>query len=129
RTFMASTEKIADNHASEQHTMTRRQFLPLFGATTALAAAPRAFAASAVDPKARPSNAEARYVYVGTYTAPGVPPGGTHPSVAVGIYVFRMDPSDGSLTPVQIVPASNPSFVALEPSLTHLYSVRMRRDA
>jgi 6-phosphogluconolactonase len=50
-------------------------------------------------------------------------PGGTHPSVAVGIYVFRMDPNDGGLTPVQIVPASNPSFVALDPSLTHLYSV------
>jgi 6-phosphogluconolactonase len=43
--------------------------------------------------------------------------------VAVGIYVFRLDPSDGGLTPLQIVPAANPSFVALDPALTHLYSV------
>jgi len=65
----------------------------------------------------------ARYVYVGTYTAPDVPPGGTHPSTAVGIYVFRMDPRDGGLTPVQAVPASNPSYLALNSSLTRLYSV------
>jgi 6-phosphogluconolactonase len=60
---------------------------------------------------------------VGTYTAPGVPPGGTHPSIAEGIYVFRLNPSDGGLTPLQVVPASNPSFVALDPNQTHLYSV------
>ena len=34
-----------------------------------------------------------------------------------------MDPSDGGLTQLQIVPASNPSFVALDPTQTHLYSV------
>src|SRR5262249_46704032 len=70
-----------------------------------------------------PSAASARFVYVGTYTAPGVPPGGTHPSIAEGIYVFRLNPSDGGLTPLQVVPASNPSFVALDPNQTHLYSV------
>jgi 6-phosphogluconolactonase len=62
-------------------------------------------------------------VYVGTYTAPGVPPGGTHPSTATGIYVFRLDPRDGRLTPVQTVAADNPSFLALDPTSTHLYSV------
>jgi 6-phosphogluconolactonase len=77
-------------------------------------AAPRTLAAASV-----PS----RFVYVGTYTAPGVPPGGTHPSKAVGIYVFRLNPRDGGLTLVQIVPAENPSFLALDPTLTHLYSV------
>ena len=75
--------------------MTRRAFLPLVGAATLATVATRPSVTSA----ARPSSAEARFVYVGTYTAPGIPPGGTHPSTAVGIYVFRMDPSDGRLTP------------------------------
>ena len=98
--------------------LTRRQFIPLLGATAALATvASRSVAA------AKPSDAQARFVYVGTYTFPGVPPGGTHQSTALGIYVFKMDPSDGGLTPLQIVPASNPSFVALDPTQTHLYSV------
>ena len=34
-----------------------------------------------------------------------------------------MNPSDGSLTLFQTVPASNPSFLALDPSHSHLYSV------
>jgi len=98
--------------------LTRREFIPLFGATAALATvAPRSLAAG------KPSEAQARFVYVGTYTFPGVPPGGTHQSTALGIYVFAMDPSDGGLTQLQIVPASNPSFVALDPTQTHLYSV------
>jgi 6-phosphogluconolactonase len=36
--------------------------------------------------------------------------------------VFRLNPSDGGLTLVQIVTASNPSYLALDPSLTRLYS-------
>ncbi len=105
--------------------LTRRQVLSLLGSTAAVAAfAPAAFAKdNDKDEGRRPSSAVARFVYVGTYTAPGVPPGGTHPSMAEGIYVFRMDPSNGDLIPLQIVPASNPSFLALDPSLTHLYSV------
>jgi 6-phosphogluconolactonase len=104
--------------------LTRRQFRPLLGATAALATvAPRSLVAAPSGGSGKPSGAAARLVYVGTYTAPGVPPGGTHPSTAVGIYVFTMDPSDGGLTLLQIVPASNPSFVALDPTLAHLYSV------
>jgi 6-phosphogluconolactonase len=99
--------------------MSRREFLPLVAAAGLAAAAPRAFARDGADRRA----ATARYVYVGTYTAPDVPPGGTHPSTAVGISVFRMNPHDGGLAPVQIVPASNPSYLALNPSLTRLYSV------
>jgi 6-phosphogluconolactonase len=96
----------------------------LVGAAATLAAvAPRSLAAEPSDPLGRQSTAKARFVYVGTYTAPGVPPGGTHPSTAVGIYVFRMDPRDGGLTLLQIVPASNPSYLALDPTLRHLYSV------
>jgi len=114
---MASSEKSKHDQNSPSSGLTRRQFLPLLGATAALAAvAPRSFAK-------RPSDAQARFVYVGTYTFPGVPPGGTHPSTALGIYVFRMDPNDGALTQLHIVPASNPSFVALDPTQTHLYSV------
>jgi hypothetical protein len=43
----------------------------------------------------------------------GIPRGGTHPSTAVGIYVFPTDPQDGGLTLLQVVPADNPSLVAL----------------
>jgi 6-phosphogluconolactonase len=99
--------------------VTRRQFLPLLGAAAFAATAPRVRIAAA----ASASGPEARFVYVGTYTAPGVPPGGTHPSTAVGISVFRLSPREGNLTLVQVVPAENPSYLALDPSLTHLYSV------
>src|SRR5437764_7133754 len=108
---------------TESSGLTRRQFLPVLGGAAVAAAAPRTLAAAPGGQPGKPPTAEARFVYVGTYTAPGVPPGGTHPSTAVGIYVFRMNPSDGGLTPLQIVPASNPSFVALDPALAHLYSV------
>jgi 6-phosphogluconolactonase len=104
------------------HSITRRQFLPLLGLSTAVAAAPRVLAAELERPK-KQSRADARFVYVGTYTAPDVPPGGTHPSSAIGISVFRMDPRNGDLTLLQVVPASNPSFLALDPALTHVYSV------
>ena len=120
---MASSEKSKDDQKSLSSGLTRRQFLPLLGATAIAAAAPGILHAAPGGTPGKPSGALPRFVYVGTYTAPGVPPGGTHPSTAVGIYVFRLDPSDGGLTPLQIVPASNPSFVALDPTLTHLYSV------
>jgi 6-phosphogluconolactonase len=102
--------------------LTRREFLPFLGAATVAVATSRMSAAAPGGNPGKPNDAEARFVYVGTYTAPGVPPGGTHPSTAVGIYVFRMDPQDGGLTLLQVVPAENPSFVALDPTLTHLYS-------
>src|SRR5262249_16302589 len=35
----------------------------------------------------------------------------------------RLDPSDGGLSPLQTVTASNPSYLALDPTLQHLYSV------
>jgi len=71
---------------------------------------------------------KARFVYVGTYTFPGTAPGGTHPSQALGIYVFRMNPSDGGLTPLQVEQIPNPSYLALDPSLQHLYSVNEMTD-
>src|SRR5262244_3265626 len=120
---MASLEESKDDQKSLSSGLTRRQFLPLLGATAVATATPSVVRAAPGGVPGRPSAASARFVYVGTYTAPGVPPGGTHPSIAVGIYVFRMDPSDGGLTPLQIVPASNPSFLALHPTQTLLYSV------
>jgi 6-phosphogluconolactonase len=121
---MASSENSRHDRKSPSARLTRREFLPLLGVTAMASIAPRALAAASSDmSKSKPSDAAARFVYVGTYTAPGVPPGGTHPSTAVGIYVFRMDPSDGALTQLQIVPASNPSYLAIDPAQTHLYSV------
>ena len=120
---MASSEKFRDDQPSLPSGLTRRQFLPLLGATALVSAAPGILHAAPGGVPGRPSGAVPRFVYVGTYTAPGVPPGGTHPSIAVGIYVFELNPSDGDLTLLQIVPASNPSFVALHPTMPRLYSV------
>jgi len=119
---MAKSFPPAGDAGRSTSRLTRRQVLPWFGAVGVAALAPRT-AAQALMPTMRPPRAMARYVYVGTYTAPDVPPGGTHPSTAVGIYVFRMDPQHGGLTPVQVVTASNPSYLALNPTLTRLYSV------
>src|SRR3989441_2015708 len=115
---MVTSAARSDDQKAPSRGLTRREFLPLLSAATLATVATRSRAAAA----ARASGAEARFVYVGTYTAPDVPPGGTHPSTAVGIYVFRMNPHDGGLTLVEVVPTDNPSFLALDPPLTHLYS-------
>src|SRR5437764_355619 len=121
---MATSEGFAHDGKPRLPHVTRRQLFPLLGATSVLPIiASGSLVAAPSDPPEKPSGANARFVYVGTYTAPGVPPGGTHPSIAVGIYVFKSRPSDGGLTLLQIVPASNPSFLALDPGLQHLYSV------
>src|SRR5215813_4412397 len=115
----------SDDRSYEHHlspNLTRRQFLPFVGLAALASPLLNTQASAGPGESGKPSPAEARFTYVGTYTAPGVPPGGTHPSTALGIYVFRMDPSDGGLTLLQVVPALNPSFLALDPSLTHLYS-------
>jgi 6-phosphogluconolactonase len=104
--------------------LSRRQLFPLLGGAVALAAvAPNSTAADPSGRFGKPPAAKARFVYVGTYTFPGTAPGGTHQSQAKGIYVFRMNPNDGGLTLLQIVDAPNPSYLALDPGLRHLYSV------
>jgi 6-phosphogluconolactonase len=104
--------------------LSRRQLFPLLGGVVALAAvAPNSAAADPSGRAGKPPDAKARFVYVGTYTFPGTAPGGTHQSQAKGIYVFRMNPNDGGLTLLQIVDAPNPSYLALDPGLRHLYSV------
>ena len=108
----------------ESDTLSRRQLFPLLGGAVALATvAPNSTAADPSGPFGKPSAAKARFVYVGTYTFPGTAPGGTHQSQAKGIYVFRMNPSNGGLTLLQIAEIPNPSYLALDPPLGHLYSV------
>jgi 6-phosphogluconolactonase len=85
-------------------------------------APPRAAVAASVSAPDGAPVPSSRAVYVGTYTAPGTAPGGHAPSTATGIAVFRMRADDGGLTPVQVVAAENPSFVALDPSASHLYA-------
>ncbi|WP_457809246.1 lactonase family protein [Kushneria sp. EE4] len=99
----------------------RRRLLKVMGmAAGAMALYPMLSTSSAL--AASGSNG-AQYVYVGTYTGPNTAPGGVAPSKARGIYVFRMDPATGGLTPVQTMEADNPSFLALSPDRRHLYSV------
>ena len=108
----------------ERETLSRRQLFPLLGGAAALATvAPRSTAADSSGAFGKPPVAKARFVYVGTYTFPGTAPGGTHQSQAKGIYVFSMNPSNGGLTLLQIAQIPNPSYLALDPTLHHLYSV------
>ncbi len=58
--------------------------------------------------------AQARTLYVGTYTNSGK---------SEGIYVYRMDTSSGELTRIHSVQAVNPSYLALDRSTRHLYAV------
>jgi len=59
--------------------------------------------------------------YVGTYSSPEGPEGSK--GNGQGIYLFAVDPSTGALTPREIFPhPSNPAWLALDPSGTHLYS-------
>ena len=109
--------------------LSRRHLFPLVGGAAAIAAVARGSATADSLASLRKSPAlKARFVYVGTYTFPGTAPGGTHPSQALGIYVFRMNPSDGGLTPLQVEQIPNPSYLALDPSLQHLYSVNEMTD-
>lgn len=56
-------------------------------------------------------------VYIGTYTQT------PNPSPSGGIYLLRFDPADGSLSaPVLVGEVRNPTFLALSPDRTHLYS-------
>ena len=61
-----------------------------------------------------PASSSGVLVYVGTYTGPK----------SKGIYVSRLDPATGALTPPQLAAeAASPSFLAVHPSGGFLYSV------
>jgi 6-phosphogluconolactonase len=64
-------------------------------------------------------------VYVGTYTQTGA----GLPERPEGLFVFKLNPSDGSLEPVQAVAGiSNPTFLALTPDNRYLYAVKERDE-
>lgn len=59
-------------------------------------------------------------IYVGTYTEPHNAPG----AKSQGIYVYRLDLADGTLTYVGVAPSGkNPSFVTVHPTGRYLYAV------
>ena len=112
---------------SPEYRLTRRELWPLVGAAATVAALGSVSLASAQEDAAPSSDkkpeAQERFVYVGTYTAPNTAPGGTQPSKALGIYVFTLDPKTGGLTLVQIVEnIPNPSWVTLDPQKRFLYA-------
>ena len=65
------------------------------------------------------------YLYVGSYTKN--PPGGGSNN-PIGLSVFGFNPQSGALIPVQQVPSTNPSFVALDPSKRFLYVINEIAD-
>ena len=114
------------SHASlDAHGLRRRDVFPLVGGV-ALAALVAPGLASAEDDDDNghddDQSAPSRFVYVGTYTAPNTAPGGIVPSTAKGIYVFKMNGSDGGLSPVQVFVIENPSWVAVDANASHLYA-------
>src|ERR1700730_11478419 len=100
---------------------------PLVGAA-ALAALGVAAGASAEDDDGGGLSAPSRYVYVGTYTAPNTAPGGTKPSTARGIYVFKMNGRTGGLSSIQVFDIENPSWVAVDANASHLYGTSEVND-
>jgi 6-phosphogluconolactonase len=56
--------------------------------------------------------AQNNYVFVGTYTK----------GKSEGIYVYKINPADGSLTKVSSIKAENPSYLALSPDKKFLYA-------
>src|SRR5882762_7440399 len=104
----------APGHApSDAFKLGRRDLFPLVGAAALAAFVAPAVASADHDPdddhddeddgRAAPS----RYVYVGTYTAPHTAPGGTQPSTAKGIYVFKMNGRTGGLSQIQLFEIEN----------------------
>lgn len=105
------------NSPGLQAASSRREFLKT--AATIAAAAPGLGDSlkGAEGPAERPL-----LVYVGTYSSPQGPEG--QPGRGQGIHLLEMNPATGELTPREIFPNdSNPSWMALDATRTHLYSV------
>jgi 6-phosphogluconolactonase len=59
--------------------------------------------------------------YVGTYSSPEGPEGSK--GYGKGIYLFEMNPASGALKQQEVSPSDkNPSWLAFDPSRTHLYA-------
>jgi len=66
------------------------------------------------------SNPNAFFVFVGTYTQTDA----ALPERPEGLFVFRLNPFNGSLEPVQVVSGiSNPTYLSLTPNNRYLYAV------
>src|SRR5689334_4217081 len=104
---------MTDTHAPSAMRLRRREVLPLVVGGAVLASLASTASASAQRQTAQlPSQTAqsgvaatpgSRFLYVGTYTAPNLAPGGTVPSTAQGVYAFRMDGESGALTQIQVV--------------------------
>lgn len=102
--------------------MSRRDVIKNLGIAAGVAAIlPSVLVHGASTPGAA-NSAVARFMYVGTYSAPHFAPGGKVASTAKGIYVYKVE-ANGDLVPVDIVAAENPSFLAVDPSMNYLYAV------
>src|ERR1700683_1553452 len=65
--------------------------------------------------------------YVGSYSSPQGPEG-SHGN-GQGIYLFQMNPETGALSPREVFPnGANPSWLAFDPSRTHLYAANETVD-
>src|ERR1035438_8513019 len=65
--------------------------------------------------------------YVGSYSSPQGPEG-SHGN-GQGIYLFQMNPETGALTQREVFPnGANPSWLAFDPSGTHLYAANETAD-
>lgn len=103
--------------------MSRRDLVKSLSVAAGVASfAPVAFIRQASASESTEIQPIARFVYVGTYSAPNFAPGGKFPSTAKGIYIYKMEGS-GSLSLVQVMPADNPSFLTIDATMTYLYSV------
>lgn len=94
----------------------RRAFLR---SATALAMAQPALPIIMQRPKNR--KMQPALAYVGTYSSPQGPEGAS--GRGQGIYLFEMNPATGALVQREVFPNdSNPAWLAIDPSRTHLYS-------
>jgi 6-phosphogluconolactonase (cycloisomerase 2 family) len=67
------------------------------------------------------------FAYVGSYSSPQGPEG-SHGN-GHGIYLFQMNPETGALSPREAIPnPANPSWLAFDPTRTHLYSANETAD-
>lgn len=113
-------DRITSKTTSSDFIATRRSLLKTAATVGLVAMAPGVLAQGA---RTSSQGASGGYVYIGTYTAPHTAPGGTQPSKAKGIYVYKTEGDSGNLTPIQVVESDNPSFLAMSPANSHLYCV------
>jgi 6-phosphogluconolactonase len=109
----------ADMRKGRQDSLGKTSRRGFMGGAAALSMAGLAFA------RARRNQAGAAngpiLAYVGTYSSPEGPEG-SHGN-GQGIYLFEMNPSTGALSQREVFPnGSNPSWLAFDPSRTHLYA-------